>query len=119
MFRVIALIVVLAVPPIVAAEGKQLYDSLCQVCHGAKGLGDGSGVPDEHLKPRPFIQNAFKFDTDADWQRGTDQDLADVIKHGPAVYGGSALMPSWPQLSETEIAELVGYVRLLQSGQSN
>ncbi len=118
MFRLFALIVLLAIAPtIVTAEGKQLYDSLCQVCHGPEGLGDGAGVPEQLLKPRPFTQNAFKFDTDADWQRGTDQDLADVIRNGPAVYGGSGLMPPWTQLSDTEIDELVAYVRQLQTSQ--
>ena len=97
------------------AEGKELYDSLCQTCHGAEGMGDGAGVPEHLLKPRPFTQSAFKFDTDADWQRGTDQDLANVIKNGTAIYGGSTLMPPWAQLSEDEIAELVGYVRELQT----
>ena len=101
--------------PIALAEGKQLYDSLCQTCHGQEGNGDGAGVPEQMLKPRPFAQNAFKFDTDADWQRGTDLDLADVIKNGPAIYGGSELMPPWTQLSDVEIAELVAYIRVLQS----
>ena len=112
----VALIVLLAIAPAsVMAEGKELYDSLCQTCHGSDGMGDGAGVPEHLLKPRPFTQSAFKFDTDADWQRGTDQDLANVIKNGTAVYGGSTLMPPWAQLSEDEIAELVGYVRELQT----
>ncbi len=112
----VALIVLLAIVPAdVMAEGKELYDSLCQTCHGSEGMGDGAGVPEHLLKPRPFTQSAFKFDTDADWQRGTDQDLANVIKNGTAVYGGSTLMPPWAQLSEDEIAELVGYVRELQT----
>ncbi|MEE8244664.1 MAG: cytochrome c [Pseudomonadales bacterium] len=112
----VALIVLLAIAPAsVMAEGKELYDSLCQTCHGSEGMGDGAGVPEHLLKPRPFTQSAFKFDTDADWQRGTDQDLANVIKNGTAVYGGSTLMPPWAQLSEDEIAELVGYVRELQT----
>ncbi len=112
----VALIVLLAIAPAgVMAEGKELYNSLCQTCHGSEGMGDGAGVPEHLLKPRPFTQSAFKFDTDADWQRGTDQDLANVIKNGTAVYGGSTLMPPWAQLSEDEIADLVGYVRELQT----
>ncbi len=112
----VALIFLLAIAPAsVMAEGKELYNSLCQTCHGSEGMGDGAGVPEHLLKPRPFTQSAFKFDTDADWQRGTDQDLANVIKNGTAVYGGSTLMPPWAQLSDDEIAELVGYVRELQT----
>ena len=111
-----ALLALLTIAPSsVIGEGKQLYDSLCQTCHGQQGLGDGDGVPTEMLKPRPFTQSAFKFDTDADWQRGTDQDLANVIKNGTAAYGGSGLMPPWAQLTDIEVAELVAYVRQLQS----
>ena len=63
----VALIVLLAIAPAsVMAEGKELYDSLCQTCHGSEGMGDGAGVPEHLLKPRPFTQSAFKFDTDSD-----------------------------------------------------
>ena len=86
----VALIFLLTIVPITAiADGKQLYDSLCQTCHGPEGLGDGEGLPESLIKPRPFTKKAFKFDTDADWQKGTDQDIANVIMNGTAAYGGS------------------------------
>jgi mono/diheme cytochrome c family protein len=99
----------------VVADGKTLYESLCSACHGPQGLGDGAGVPENLLKPRPFRANAFKFDTDADWQKGTNQDIANVIRYGTAAYGGSTLMPPWSQLSDSDIEELVVYVRRLQN----
>ena len=65
--------------------------------------------------PRSFITAEFKFDTDADWQRGTDADLANVIIEGAQAFGGSPLMPSWGQvLSDDDIANLVTYIRTLE-----
>ena len=99
---------------VVLADGKALYETYCQSCHGNEGHGDGAGVPQAMLKPRPFSAGAFKFDTDADWEKGTDSDLANVIKNGTAAYGGSTLMPPWSSLTDGEINELVAYVRALQ-----
>ena len=97
-----------------SADGKGLYDVACQTCHGAQGDGDGDGIPEGMLRPRPFRVATYKFDTDMDWQKGTDADLALVIRNGPAVYGGSAFMPAWPTFSDDELAELVAYIRVLQ-----
>ena len=96
------------------ADGAQLYASLCQNCHGEAGQGAGPGIPEGAIRPRPFAANAFKFDTDADWETGTDADLANVIRQGPSTYGGSALMPPWPTLSDEDVAALVGHIRALQ-----
>lgn len=100
--------------PAVLADGKALFETYCQVCHGPDGKGDGPGVPEAAIRPRPFSAAAFKFDTDADWETGTDADLANVIRNGTRAYGGSPLMPAWSSLSDEELAALVGYVRVLQ-----
>lgn len=96
------------------ADGQKLYETYCQVCHGSQGNGDGDGIPEGVLRPRPFSAGAFKFDTDADWETGTDADLNNVIRNGPGAYGGSTLMPPWPSLTDEEVAALVGYVRVLE-----
>jgi mono/diheme cytochrome c family protein len=98
------------------ARGKELYDGVCQSCHGPDGEGDGPGAAEFLLRPRPFSQAAFKFDTDADWQKGTDQDLADVIRKGAAAYGGSSMMAPWPSLSDDQISSLIAYIRSLEPG---
>ena len=100
---------VLLVPVWTSAE--ELYPALCASCHGASGQGDGPGIPEGVIRPRPFSAEAFKFDTDADWQKGTDVDIANVIKNGTQFYGGSPLMPPWPALSEEDVSGLVERVR--------
>ena len=112
LYAIAAFMTVLCAPAF--ADGKQLYESLCQSCHGEAGMGDGPGIPPEALRPRPFKANVFKFDADMDWQKGTDADLKAVIRDGPQAYGGSALMPPWPSLSETQLDELVAHIRTLQ-----
>ena len=99
------------------AAGQAAFQNLCQSCHGASGKGDGPAMADAYLKPRDFALGAYKFDTDADWTRGSDADLANVIRNGPQAYGGSALMPPWPNLTDDEVANLVAYVRTLENQQ--
>ena len=95
--------------------GKKLYGIYCQSCHGPNGDGNGPAANEFVLKPRDFAMAAFKFDTDADWQKGTDTDLADVIRKGPAAFGGSIAMPGWSQLTDDEIRSLIDYIRSLES----
>lgn len=95
-------------------DGKMLFEQHCASCHGMQGHGDGVVAHDILLRPRDFSLDAFKFDTDADWQRGTDADLANVIRNSPAVYGGSPLMPPWRHLPDDDIVALVAYIRELQ-----
>ncbi len=98
--------------------GKKLFGTYCQTCHGPNGDGNGPASSEFTLKPRSFALAAYKFDTDADWQKGTDIDLADVIRKGPAVFGGSPLMPGWSQFSDDEIQSLIDYIRSLEGGVS-
>ncbi|MBT4523032.1 MAG: cytochrome c [Halieaceae bacterium] len=67
------------------------------------------------MNPRSFVVGDFKFDTDADWERGTKADIAAVIDKGANVFGGSSLMPGWGgTLSSSEIADLVTYIQSLK-----
>lgn len=95
--------------------GRVLFEANCQTCHGVNGDGNGPAAEEMVLKPRDFAMAAFKFDTDADWERGTDTDLANVIRNGPGVYGGSPLMPAWSDLNDDEIKSLIEFIRSLES----
>ncbi|MBQ62673.1 MAG: hypothetical protein CMQ19_11430 [Gammaproteobacteria bacterium] len=94
--------------------GKALFQTNCATCHGEKGDGNGPAAEGFILKPRDFALAAFKFDTDSDWVRGADADLANVIRNGTAAYGGSQMMAPWGQLSDQEIKNLVGFIRSLE-----
>jgi len=94
--------------------GKALFQTYCASCHGENGDGNGPAAEQLILKPRDFALAAFKFDTDANWERGTDEDLANVIKNGAAAYGGSTLMVPWNQFSDQEIKELISFIRSLE-----
>ena len=113
MAAVIALVLSAAVQASDVAAGRSLYESACLSCHGVEGNGQGPAAAEFVLRPRPFAQAAFKFDTDSDWIKGTDTDLANVIRNGAAQYGGSAMMVGWPSLSEPDIGNLVAYIRTL------
>lgn len=78
------------------AQGRELYQQFCLVCHGAKGQGTTLG---------PTI-------TSAALTAGPDADLARVISQGRAANG----MPMFGRsLEREEIDNIVAYVRTLQN----
>ena len=74
------------------ARGEQVYSANCQVCHQANGKGGGNIKP---LDASPTVLDADK----------TKQ--IHVVLNGQ---GGGA-MPSWKQLSDTEIAAVVTFTK--------
>ena len=100
-------------------ENKALFAGLCASCHGETGDGNGPAAETMTLKPRGFALAAFKFDTDADWESGTDIDLAAVIKQGPAVFGGSQIMPAFGHLEDDQVAGLIQFIRSRQRNGSS
>ncbi len=97
-----------------AAAGKAVYTTNCVSCHGATGKGDGPVGAALNPAPRDFSTGEFKFDTDKDGSPGTDADLTAVIKSGAAAYGGSPLMAPWGHLPDSDVANLVAYIRSLK-----
>ncbi|MGB5261273.1 MAG: c-type cytochrome [Gammaproteobacteria bacterium] len=74
-----------------APDGRQLYVAHCSACHGDQGHG-GVGVP---LSLPSFLDSV------------DDRFLAVTIRQGRP----GRVMPSFPKLSDAQIAAIVGYIR--------
>jgi mono/diheme cytochrome c family protein len=77
-------------------QGKKLYSTKCQICHGVKG--DGNGPAGEALSPKPADFTSPKF-----WQGDVDKKITDTIENG------HGMMPSF-DLKATEIKEIIDYL---------
>ncbi|MDJ0787146.1 MAG: cytochrome c [Myxococcota bacterium] len=99
-----------------AAAGKALFAGMgtCWTCHGAEGTGDGPASAALDPKPRNLQEGVFAYDANGDGTVGDDEDLALVIKNGPAEYGGSNAMPYFKHLNDTQISDLVAFIRSLK-----
>jgi high-affinity iron transporter len=92
-----------------ATAGKQLSVKHCDRCHGDAGKGDG-----------PMLKRLKADVTPVDWTdkgamaRLKDADLTQVIKEGGKTSGKSKIMPAFKdKLSESEVADMVAYIRSL------
>jgi mono/diheme cytochrome c family protein len=84
-----------------ASNGASVYHAYCENCHDARG--DGAGAAARLFKPPP-----------ADLTRSTkpDEYKTLIIRLGGEPMGRSPGMPPWGQeLSETQIHEVVAYLR--------
>ncbi len=82
------------------AAGKVLYAASCTACHGT--VGNGKGPAAIALKPRPTDFTAAPY-----WVGKTDEQLATAIRAGRP---GTSMAP-FTELSDTEVADLVAYLR--------
>lgn len=74
-------------------QAKKMFQTVCAMCHGADGTGNGPASANLNPKPRNY--------TDAAWQASvTDDDLRKIILHGGQAVGKSATMPGQPQLKD-------------------
>ena len=78
--------------PALVARGEQVYTANCQVCHQANGKGGGAVKP---LDASPTVLDADK----------TKQ--IHVVLNGQ----NNGAMPSWKQLTDTEIAAVVTFTK--------
>ena len=85
------------------AKGKGLYEKYCVACHGAQGKGDG--LAGRMLKPP-----AADF-TSAGSKKKPESEFTQVIENGKP---GTAMGPWKGQLSQAELADLIGYVMTLR-----
>lgn len=116
-----ALLVLLAVPPArpaaaqKAPPGGALYQKLCSQCHGEKGDGQGIAAPRLLPRPRDFTAGKFKVRHTPSGALPTDEDLQHIIRVGMPYTS----MPSWNQLSDAQISELVTAVKSFSPDFSN
>ena len=80
--------------------GKAIYEKHCMVCHGPLGKGDGPAG--KMLKPP-----AADF-TSAASKKKSDVDLKEAVENGKP---GTAMGPWKSQLSQTEIGDVLAYVK--------
>jgi mono/diheme cytochrome c family protein len=88
-------------------RGEQVYAQYCAHCHGAEGKGDGVSGQNLPVKPQNLTEgrvlNALP-----------DHFLYKVVAEGAQSVGLSPLMPPFvPQLSDTQIHDVIAYVRTL------
>ncbi len=95
-------------------KGKASYDMNCMSCHGPEAKGKGPLAAALTPAPRDLVAGDFKYDADKDGKTGSDADIAGVIKQGAAAFGGSPLMAPWPSLSDSDIENVVAYLRSLK-----
>ena len=91
-----------APPPAVdVAAGQRAYDTTCAACHGPAGRGTAQGPA--------FVDRIYKPSHHA------DAAFAIAVRQGVAAHHWSfGDMPPQPDVSATELAEIVAYVRALQ-----
>lgn len=89
-------------------DAKGAYATVCSVCHGPGGAGDGPGSAALNPKPASFAEAAF-------WASRDDAIVVKAIREGGVSIGKSALMPAWGGLyNQTQALALVEYMKTFQ-----
>ena len=88
--------------PLPESEGELLYlDMKCPTCHGYQGAGDGFLA--EGLLPKPV-----DFTSSVVMKPITDDQLASAIQKGKGIG-----MPAYPQFTNSQVDQIVQYIRSL------
>lgn len=95
-------------------QGAAVYARYCVTCHGSDGRGDGPAAAALNPKPRDFTAGDFYFDANGNGRTGEPIDLARIVLHGPAAFGGSPTMQAWDEaLTQDEVRDVVAFLRSL------
>lgn len=86
--------------------GKQLYQMRCTPCHGPDGKANTPTAQALNPKPRDHTDGAYM-------NALTNEHLAKVIKEGGTAVGKSPLMPPQTDLKDSQVQDLVAYIRAL------
>ena len=92
---------------LVFAEGREVFERNCVLCHGARGDGNGELSKGLIPKPRSFREGLFKFRT-TPWDKlPADADLKRTITGG---LSGTA-MGMFTQLRPDEVSAVIEYIK--------
>lgn len=83
--------------------GGELYRSNCAPCHGVTGNRKGPGIVGLHF----MISDLNEFDR-------SDTFLTEIIKYGGRYHNRSDVMPAFDSFNETEVLDLITFVKSLQ-----
>jgi mono/diheme cytochrome c family protein len=89
-----------------APRGELVFKRYCVLCHGEKA--DGNGAAAKIYNPPPANLTLSPY---------SDDYKTRIIRDGGAAMGRSAAMPPWgKELDETQIRDLVAYLRRIRIG---
>ena len=90
------------------ANGFEIYQRYCLVCHGTQGEGDGFNAFNLDPRPRSLVDEFMR-------TRVSDEDMTEATRLGGRALDKSPLMPPWDKtLSHRQIRYVISYIRLLQ-----
>jgi mono/diheme cytochrome c family protein len=95
-----------------AATGDELYEGFCESCHGADGTGRGLAAAYCRFPPADFTRASFKIRSTPTGSLPSDEDLANVIRHGA---GGDGGMPSFAFLANEDVTALIVRIKRFSS----
>lgn len=98
---------VLGASPDLLTLGQRTFEQRCGLCHGLRGLGNGSAAAYTMTKPRDFSRAEFRLRTTSGFP--TNEDLFRTITVGIPAYG----MPEFGYLSVEQRWGLVHYIKQL------
>ncbi|MFA6955957.1 MAG: cbb3-type cytochrome c oxidase subunit II [Thermoanaerobaculia bacterium] len=94
-----------------AADGHELFDARCAVCHGAGGAGDGALAKELRDPAMNLLKPELRSVIRAIGADPEDAQLARVVKFGLA----PASMPGHETMSDQNIVDVVAYVQELRA----
>ncbi len=90
-----------------AENGKGLFTKYCVSCHGPSGKGDAPAAAALNPKPKDLTDKAYMTGLKDDY-------LFTLVQKGGAAVGKSPLIPPFgSQMKDTEIRDLIAFVRSL------
>ena len=88
------------------SQAQAMFNTVCVMCHGPDGTGNGPAASTLNPKPRNY--------TDPAWQSSvTDDQIKEIILKGGAGVGKSPAMPGNPQLQDHQDV-LDGLVQIIR-----